>query len=138
MHYIHIKINIFLSQKWPENKIKYARTNSRIILNAKYILFHISLYVRLVFLKRCQLNEIDSTCITFEEKNNFLKKRFFQICEKSWFLAKNGCHFRTYRDKICKKKVSLSLIYAPPPWSWEKQFFYSIHPKRAEGNRLLK
>ena len=64
--------------------IEYGKINSEIISDAKYILlFHISSYVRYVFLNRCQLKEIDSTYIILEGKSNFVKKRFCQICEKS-------------------------------------------------------
>ena len=81
-----LKPNRFLNQKWPKNKIKYAKINSKIISDIKYILlFHISSWcVRFVFLYRGQLKEIDSICIIFGEKSNFLKKRFIQICEKWW------------------------------------------------------
>ena len=82
IHYMHTHKKNSRSQNgvWVENgqkkKIKYAKINSKIISDAKYILlFHISSwYVRFVFLNRCQLKEINSTCIIFEEKSNFLKK----------------------------------------------------------------
>ena len=75
-----------LGRKWSQNKIKYAKRNSKIISDAKYILlFHISSYVRFVILNRCQLEEIDS-CIVFEEKVFFFENVFFffQICKKFW------------------------------------------------------
>ena len=73
-----------LGQKCPKTMIEYGKINSKILSDAKYILlFHISSYVRYVFLNRCQLKEIDSTYIILEGKSNFVKKRFCQICEKS-------------------------------------------------------
>ena len=76
--YFYINIIFFFFEakyvfgpKIIKKKTKYAKLLSKIISDAKYILlFHISSwYFRFVFLNRCQLKEIDSTCIIFEKKS---------------------------------------------------------------------
>ena len=63
-----------------KSKIKHDKVNSIIILDPKYILFfHNSWYVRLIFLDRCQLKKIDSTCIIFQEKMNAILDSLFLL-----------------------------------------------------------
>ena len=62
---------------------------------------------RFVFLNRCHLKEIDSTCIIFEEKSNFLKKRFFSNLWKilTCWIKMDAIFWRYFFLKIKKKNV---------------------------------
>lgn len=96
-------------------KINYVKINSKTILDAKYILlfYILSWYVKFVLLSKCQLKEIDSTCIIFGEKIIVWRDIFFRFVKDSNVYVKHGRPFQKQHGKLARKRCLFICFMTP-------------------------